>query len=73
MESEVQADKAGWRAPAGWALLAAGLIAAYAHNFREMWVRWYPSWHRAELGLYDKIVGGRATTRTVRWCRWSAW
>lgn len=41
-------------------LVAAGLSAAYANTFAEMWRRWFPSWHYADLGLYDKIVGGES-------------
>lgn len=43
-----------------WLLLVAALIAAFAHNFGEMWIRWFPRWHHGELGLYERITGGQS-------------
>ena len=45
---------------AAWLLLAAGLVAAYANTFAEMWTRWFPAWRNANLGLYDRFVGGES-------------
>jgi EpsI family protein len=41
-------------------LILSGLVAAYAHTFTEMWIRWFPVWGRAGLGLYDQLVGGES-------------
>jgi len=43
-----------------WILLLAGLVAAYANTFAEMWVRWFPAWHHTTEGLYDRLVGGES-------------
>jgi EpsI family protein len=43
-----------------WLLLIAGLVVAFAHTFAEMWVRWFPRWQHAELGLYERITGGQS-------------
>jgi len=43
-----------------WVLLVAGLVAVYAGTFAVMWDRWFPSWKRPNLGLYDRIVGGES-------------
>lgn len=45
---------------AAWLLLAAGLVAAYANTFAEMWTRWFPAWRHANMGLYDRFVGGES-------------
>ena len=45
---------------AGWVLLPVSLAAAFGHNFYEMWRRWFPAWHRGNLGLYDRIIGGES-------------
>ncbi|HUU93037.1 MAG TPA: EpsI family protein [Phycisphaerae bacterium] len=50
-----------WRSEAApWLLLAAGLVAAYALNFAEMWYRWFPAWRRADRSLYDRIMEGES-------------
>jgi EpsI family protein len=33
---------------------------AYAKTFAEMWIRWFPAWHHANIGLYDRIVEGES-------------
>jgi EpsI family protein len=43
-----------------WLVLLAGLAAAFGQNFAEMWKRWFPSWHRVHLSLYDRIVRGES-------------
>ena len=43
-----------------WILLLAGLLAAYANTFAEMWIRWFPAWQRSALGLYDRLVEGES-------------
>jgi EpsI family protein len=45
---------------AAWLLLLGGLVAAYANTFAEMWIRWFPAWQRANLGLYDRLVGSES-------------
>jgi len=45
---------------AAWLLLAAGMVAAYANTFAEMWIRWFPAWRHANMGLYDRLVGGES-------------
>jgi exosortase len=45
---------------AAWLLLAAGLVAAYANTFAEMWTRWFPAWRHANMGLYDRLVGSES-------------
>ena len=49
-----------WITAGGWLLLGAALVAAFAHNFVEMWLRWFPAWHRTSLGLYQRIVEGES-------------
>ena len=41
-----------------WILLAVALGAGFAHNFAEMWIRWFPAWRHSDWGLYDRIVEG---------------
>jgi EpsI family protein len=48
-----------WWAPLIWAVLLAALGAAFAGNFAEMWMRWYPAWDR-DYGLYDRLVRGES-------------
>lgn len=43
-----------------WLLLTACLIAAFAHNFGEMWIRWFPAWKHSEMGLYERITLGQS-------------
>ncbi len=40
--------------------MGGGLAAAFAHNFAEMWIRWFPAWRRTELSLYERIVRGES-------------
>ena len=49
-----------WAAPVAWLLIVAGLVAAFAYNFFEMWKRWFPAWRRTNLSLYDRIVGSES-------------
>jgi exosortase len=49
-----------WITAGGWLLLGAALVAAFGHNFAEMWLRWFPAWHRTSLGLYERIVEGES-------------
>ncbi|HUU10188.1 MAG TPA: EpsI family protein [Phycisphaerae bacterium] len=55
-----QTDKPRWSRWMPWLMLGAGLAAAYALNFYEMWVRWFPAWRRTNLGLYDRIMEGES-------------
>lgn len=49
-----------WRVWLGWGLLAGGLVLAFGLNFREMWVRWFPSWRHPDLSLYDRLMEGES-------------
>jgi len=62
MELHQPAHGSGWRRIAPWLLLAAGLVAAYALTFYEMWLRWFPAWrsHNPDLSLYDRIMEGES-------------
>jgi EpsI family protein len=61
MRSDSQASPDGKRlSVAVWILLCAGLVAAYANTFAEMWVRWFPAWRNTSLGLYDRLIGGES-------------
>ncbi|MFP4105650.1 MAG: exosortase C-terminal domain/associated protein EpsI [Phycisphaerae bacterium] len=46
--------------PILWTLMAATLVVAFANNFREMWIRWYPAWKHTEWSLYDRLVEGQS-------------
>ena len=50
--------RARWPAAAGWLLLAAALVAGFAHTFSEMWDRWFPAWDYEGLSLHDRIMEG---------------
>ena len=52
--------RGGWLPAALWVLLVALLVAGFAHNFGEMWGRWFPRWRREQLGLYERITGGES-------------
>ena len=43
-----------------WTLILLGLAASFAHNFMEMWARWFPAWRRTHLSLYDRMVEGES-------------
>jgi len=60
MEPQPEVRSSGWRRALPWLLLAAGLAAAYAQVFYEMWQRWFPAWKRVHLGLYDRIMQGES-------------
>jgi len=49
-----------WLTLGGWLLIVVALTAGFAHNFSEMWMRWFPAWDRTDLGLYDRIVEGES-------------
>ncbi len=49
-----------WATAAAWALLTAALVVGFAHNFSEMWIRWFPAWGRTGWSLYDRIVTGES-------------
>lgn len=53
-------NKPRWQRVLPWVLLTAGLVAAYATNFHEMWQRWFPAWKRTHLGLYDRFIEGES-------------
>jgi len=53
-------DKPRWPRALPWVLLAAGLVAAYATNFYEMWQRWFPAWKRTQWSLYDRFMEGES-------------
>jgi len=60
MNEAPDAKNREWPQWAAWLLLAAGLVVVYAHTFAEMWIRWFPAWHYATLGLYDRLVEGES-------------
>ena len=60
MEQPSQVSRPNRYRAALWILLAAGLLAAYAQNFFEMWQRWFPAWKHADLGLYKRIMEGES-------------
>jgi len=60
VDAQTHPDTPRWRRALPWALLAIGLVAAYAYNFYEMWRRWFPAWHREGLGLYDRLMEGQS-------------
>ena len=62
MEIQPKAERSRWLKAAPWLLLAAGLVAAYALNFCEMWARWFPAWRsrNPDFGLYDRIMEGES-------------
>jgi len=41
-------------------LLIGALVASFAHNFWEMWLRWFPAWHLTHLSLYDRFMEGES-------------
>lgn len=49
-----------WVSVGAWVLCVAALVAAFGYNLSEMWLRWFPGWRRANLSLYDRIVGGES-------------
>jgi len=49
-----------WLIPAAWLVLLAGLAVAFGPNFVEMWNRWFPAWHRADMSFYAKITKGES-------------
>jgi len=53
-------DANGWLIAGAWLLLVAAMVAAFGHNFVEMWDRWFPGWRRASWSLYDRIVRGES-------------
>ncbi|OQB82594.1 MAG: Transmembrane exosortase (Exosortase_EpsH) [Planctomycetes bacterium ADurb.Bin126] len=59
MDMKLDAKPAVPAAPV-WALLIAALAASFAHNFAEMWVRWFPAWSDAGASLYDRVTGGES-------------
>jgi EpsI family protein len=58
--SESHRPRRTWWAYLPWLLIPAGLAAAYAHTFSEMWIRWFPAWRHSNLGLYDRVVQGES-------------
>ena len=44
---------------AGWLGLALAMVAAFAHTFADMWMRWFPAWN-TEASLYGRIVEGES-------------
>lgn len=47
-------------AVAGWLLLAAGLVWAYADTVGWMWHRWFPAWETPGYSLYQRMVEGES-------------
>lgn len=49
-----------WITVFAWLLLISVLVIAFAHNFAEMWLRWFPAWRRGDMSLYAKITRGES-------------
>ena len=48
-----------WPSLIGWFLIIGALVAGFAQNFVEMWIRWFPAWRwSGEHTLYERIIGG---------------
>jgi EpsI family protein len=60
VDPQGQSDTPRRRRIVPWALLALGLVVAYAHNFAEMWHRWFPAWRRETFSLYDRFMEGES-------------
>lgn len=53
-------DNLGRQARWVWLLMLAGLVAAFGHNFAQMWLRWFPAWRNTSWSLYDRIMEGES-------------
>lgn len=60
IHTEPQVDNRNRRARWVWLVLVGGLVAGFAHNFAEMWLRWFPAWHNTSWSLYDRIMEGES-------------
>jgi EpsI family protein len=60
MGSQARPFPGGRRGAVAGLLLLAGLCAAYANTFAEMWIRWFPAWSNPSAGLYHRITGGES-------------
>lgn len=61
MDVQQQCSRERARTAAAWSLLAVGLCLAFYQNFVNwMWLRWFPSWTRTDLGLYARLVDGES-------------
>lgn len=45
-----------WLIGCYWLLLLLALGIAFEYNFAEMWLRWFPGWHRLNISFYDQIA-----------------
>jgi EpsI family protein len=59
-EPTAAATRSRWLTLGLWAALAAGLVAAFGHNFAEMWIRWFPAWSQRDWSFYDRIMEGES-------------
>lgn len=60
MEQIEQNNPRRWLTALLWLGLALALALSFAHNFAEMWVRWFPAWHRPNLSLYNRLMEGES-------------
>lgn len=37
---------------------AAAIVVGWAHTFGEMWLRWFPAWHRRDLSMSSRFTEG---------------
>ena len=49
-----------WLVAGLWIVLTGALIAAFGHNFTEMWTRWFPAWYYPNYSFYDRLVEGES-------------
>ncbi len=52
--------RGSWLIAGLWVVLGGALIAAFGHNFTEMWTRWFPAWYYPNYSLYDRLVEGES-------------
>jgi len=45
-----------WLTGCYWSLLIVALGVAFGENFSEMWLRWFPGWHRLNISFYEQIT-----------------
>ena len=62
METTQKNDRKTWLMIAVWVLIVAAMAVSFGHNFREMWVRWFPAWQSkaANVGLWDRLMEGES-------------
>jgi EpsI family protein len=59
-EPASRAQGPGRAAGLAWLATAIGLGVGFSVTFREMWLRWFPVWNEAKLGLYERLTEGES-------------